>query len=309
MKRRPAPSPRDGSPGQRPRRVLLFCPADEPRKVEKAARLPVDGVILDLEDGVAPGRKDAARESALVCLEKVDFGRREVIVRINPVGTSAGRRDLQALAGARRRPDSCLLPKVESAAEVRRAAVALAPTRDRRRPPALLALLESSRGIVRLESIAAAHPRLEALVFGAEDLCGDVGGVRTPEGREILYARSAVALHGAAAGLQTIDTPYVDLQNAEGLRVETREALALGYTGKLAIHPSQVDPILEILTPSAEAIVAARRLVEEYDHHVAAGRGVFVLDGKMVDHPMLRAAEAVLARARRSGVPSIDDPS
>ncbi|MGH9796687.1 MAG: HpcH/HpaI aldolase/citrate lyase family protein, partial [Candidatus Polarisedimenticolia bacterium] len=166
----------------------------------------------------------------------------------------------------------------------------------------LLALIESARGVVRLGEIAASHARLQALLFGAEDLCGDLGGRRTREGREVLAARSAVALHAAAAGLQAIDTPFVDLHDHAGLLEETRDALSLGYSGKMAIHPDQIAPILSVFTPTREEIDAALRLLAEHARREAAGEGVFAFEGRMVDRPMVRAALQVLVRARRAGL-------
>lgn len=290
-----------------PRRVLLFVPATEPRRIVKAAGLGADGVILDLEDGVALARKAEGRAGAVTALEVIDFGARERLVRINPVDGDVGEADLRAVLGVRRPPDAIVLPKVESAAQLRRAARLL--DRLERRPgrrggrTRLLAIIETARGVIRLQEITGATDRLEALIFGAEDLVGDLGGIRTAAGQEVLVARSAVALHAAAARLQAIDTPCVDLSDEAGLVADARAALALGYAGKLAIHPSQVEPIRDVFTPTAEAIAAARRLVREHDRRQAAGQGVFTLDGKMVDMPMVRAARAILARARAAGLP------
>lgn len=295
------------SGGRRPRRVLLFCPATERRRIEKAAGLAADGVILDLEDAVPPARKEEARRAAVEALATIPFGGRECIVRVNSAASGLLDADLRALALAPRPPDACLLPKVESAAEVRLASRRLAALeRRRRRGPraALLALVESARGIARVAAIAAADRRLQALLFGAEDLMGDLGGIRSRDGREILYARSAVAIHAAAAGLQAIDTPFVDLRDVEGLVADTREGLALGYSGKMAIHPDQIAPILAVLTPTPGEIDAAVRLLREHERHRQRGAGVFTLDGRMVDRPMVRAAENVLLRARRAGLVS-----
>ncbi len=289
---------------RRLRRVLLFCPATEEGKVEKAARLGADGVILDLEDGVALNRKSEARAAAARALSDLDFGGTERLVRVNPEGDGL-QEDVRATGRARRPPDAYVLPKVESAASIRGLGRLLSALEHRHRlAPGtirILALIESALGVVRLEEIAGSDPRLDALVFGAEDLCGDLGGVRTRAGGEVLCARSAVAIHAAARRLQAIDTPFVDLADQEGLVADTREALSMGYAGKLAIHPRQVEPIRTVFTPTAEEIGRARRLVEEHERRQAQGAGVFVLDGRMVDMPMVRAARALLARARGSG--------
>ncbi len=166
----------------------------------------------------------------------------------------------------------------------------------------LLAIVETALGVVNLREIASGSPRLAALIFGAEDLAGDMGAVRTPDGWEGFYARSAVVLHAKAFGLGAIDTPFVDLDDANGLVAETEQALYMGYTGKLAIHPQQVAPIQRTFTPDAEEIARAQALIAAHAAHQAAGTGVFQLEGKMIDMPMIRAAEAVLARARAAGL-------
>lgn len=288
----------------RVRRALLFMPGDDRRKIEKGAALGADAVILDLEDGVAFGRKQQARAVAAAALAALDFGRSERLVRVNPASSPLWRDDLEAALPAR--PDGIVLPKVESAEDVQITAAALdAAERARGWPPGrlrLLAIIETARGVVNLGAIAAGSPRLDALIFGAEDLAGDLGAVRTPAGEEVLYARSAVVLHARAAGLQAIDTPFVDLNDLDGLAADARRARQMGYDGKLAIHPRQLEPIQAAFTPDAAEIERARRLLAAFAAHQAAGTGVFDLDGKMVDMPMVRAAETVLARARAAGL-------
>ena len=288
-----------------PRRALLFCPATEWSRLEKAAGLGADVVILDLEDGVALSRKADARAAAARALSELDFGRSERLVRVNPPGLGL-LEDVRATGSVRRPPDGYVLPKIGSAAEVKAFAGLLRRLERRARLRSgtirILAIIETALGIVNLKEIAGCDPRLVALIFGAEDLCGDMGAVRTREGREVAYARSAVAIHAAARRLQAIDTPFVDLQDEKGLVAQTREALTLGYTGKLAIHPKQIGPIQETFTPRPEEIEEARRLIEEHDRQQARGAGVFVLGGRMIDMPMVRGARAVLARARAAGL-------
>jgi len=301
MRRAGAPPPL-----RRRRRALLFCPAIERAKLEKAAGIGADSFILDLEDGVARTRKAEARQAAARALSEIDFGGCERLVRVNPRGSGQDE-DVRSTGGSRRPPDGYVLPKVESAADIRSVARALGgiERRARLRPGSIriLAIIESARGVVNLPSIAAADPRLDALMFGAEDLCGDMGGVRTREGREVAFARSAVAVHAAAWRLQAIDTPYIDLDDVQGLIAETRDALALGYGGKLAVHPRQVEPIQRTFTPHRDEIEQAKRLIEEFEKQEERGAGVFVLDGRMIDMPMVRAARAVLARAASAGRP------
>jgi citrate lyase beta subunit len=154
---------------------------------------------------------------------------------------------------------------------------------------------------MNLREITASDPHLAALMFGAEDLAGDLGAVRTREGAEVAWARGAVVTAAAAAGLQAIDTVFVDLNDEPGLRAESEAACRMGYAGKMAIHPKQVPVIAAAFTPTDEEIARARRLVEAHARHQAAGTGVFSLDGRMVDWPMVRAARRVLARGRAAG--------
>jgi citrate lyase beta subunit len=278
----------------RSRRALLFVPGDDARKIAKAAASGADCVILDLEDGVAANRKQAARETTLSSLQSIDFGRSEKLVRVNPAGSELFSGDLEATLPGR--PDGYVLPKVESREQVLEA---VGRTSSFALP--LLALIESARGVMELRSIAAAHPRLAALLFGAEDLAGDLGAMRTPGGAEVAWARGAVVVAAAAYSLQALDTVFVDLADHEGLRRESEEACRMGYAGKMAIHPNQLPAIQEAFTPSAGEIDAARRLVEVHAQNQDRGAGVFALDGKMVDWPMVRAAQRVLARARAAG--------
>jgi citrate lyase beta subunit len=286
------------------RRALLFMPGDERHKIEKGAGLGVDSVIMDMEDGVALSNKAAARATVAAALQEIDFGRTERLVRINPVGGTLWVDDLDATVSAR--PDGYVLPKVENAAQVQAVAARLSAEEVARGWPEgsirLLAIIETAMGILNLRDIAGSSSRLDALLFGAEDLAGDIGATRTAEGWEVFYARSAVVLHAKAFGLQAIDTPFVQLGDIPGLLAQTQTARTMGYTGKLAIHPRQVEPIQQVFTPTPEEIAQARRLIDTHTTHQTAGIGVFDLDGKMVDMPMVRAAETVLARARAAGI-------
>lgn len=286
------------------RRALLFMPGDSRSKIEKGITLGVDSIIMDLEDGVALNNKPAARATIAAALRELDFGRSERLVRINPVGGGLHIADLEATVSAR--PDGYVIPKVEDAQQVQVVSAWLshAETAHGWQPRSirLIAIVETARGVINLREIAGSDPRLVALAFGAEDLAGDMGAVRTPEGWEGFYARSAVVLHAKAFGLQAIDTPFVRLDDDAGLEKETRFAAQMGYTGKLAIHPKQIAPINAVFTPTEEEIEAAKRLIHAHDTHQAAGTGVFELDGRMIDMPMIRAAQAVLARARAAGI-------
>jgi citrate lyase beta subunit len=287
----------------RPRRALLFMPGDDRHKIEKGAALAVDAVIMDLEDGVAFSHKQIARDTVAEALQTVDFGATEKLVRINPaVGGGLYVAEIETIAP--HRPDGFVIPKVETAAQIQDVSHRLAQVEAQQAWAEgtfkLLAIVESARGVMNLREIVESDERLVALIFGAEDLASDLGAIRTPDGWEVFYGRSAVVLHARALGLQAIDTIYPHLQNINGLESETEQALYMGFTGKLAIHPRQVSIIQAVYTPSAEEVQRSQRLVAAYKEHQAAGEGVFVLDGKMIDQPMVRAAELVLARARWS---------
>ncbi len=278
----------------RVRRCLLFMPGDDLKKIQKGIGLGVDSIVMDLEDGVALNRKDAARITVATALSDLDFGRAERIVRLNPIGSGLELDDLSAILALN--PDSLMLPKVEQADQVQWLDRVLGDS-----PIRLLALIETARGVVNLKDIAQASDRLDALIFGAEDLAGDIGATRTPAGWEVFYARSAVVTHAAAFGLQAIDTLCVNFNDEPALIEDCRLGAQLGFSGKLAIHPRQVPVIQAAYTPTSEQIAAAQRLIDAHDQHQSGGVGAFAFDGKMIDRPAIRAAEQVLAKARAAG--------
>jgi citrate lyase beta subunit len=287
----------------RVRRALLFIPGDSRRKIEKVPALDVDCVCLDLEDGVALNQKQAARDSIREALQSLEFGRSERLVRVNRMGSGLEQADFDQTIGGR--PDGIVISKVESAAAIRWLDEHITQAEKARGWPGgsltILAMIETARGIVNLREIASASSRLSALIFGAEDLAGDIGATRTREAGEVFYARSAVVTYAAAFGLQAIDMVYVDYHDTDGLIREARQGAELGYAGKQVIHPNQIGPVQTAFTPSEAAIAQARRIVEAHQQHQASGRGAFALDGRMVDMPVVKAAEQVLAKARAAG--------
>lgn len=287
----------------RVRRVQLYMPGDDQRKIEKGTTLGVDSLVLDIEDGVALGRKEVARQMIAESLRTLDFGRSERVVRINAVGTGFEADDLNVILPAR--PDAILIPKVERAEQVQWVSARLDQEEQLQGWAAgsirLLVLIETAMGIVNLREIAASDSRLEALIFGAYDMASSLGATASKDGSEVSYARSAVVTYAAAFGLQAIDSVYIELQDIEGLIVAASRAAHMGYVGKQAIHPRQIEPIAEAFSPTDSAIAEAQTLIEAYEAHQRDGRGVFALDGKMVDTPILRGAENVIARARAAG--------
>lgn len=288
----------------RARRALLYMPGDDLKKIHKAATLGVDCICMDMEDGVALNRKLEARQIIITALQSLDFGRAERLARINAVGSGLEEADLQAVLPAR--PHGIVIPKVEEAAQIHWADQQIDSFYQKagvpeEAPLSLLVVVETARGILNLKEIAAASPRLQALIFGAEDLAGDIGAVRTQAGWEVFYARSAVVTHAAAYNLQAIDMVYIDFKDQQGLEAEAVQGMQLGYSGKQIIHPSQVEPVQRAFTPTKEAIAYAQRVMDAFTSHQSAGYGAFALDGKMIDAPIVKAAERVLARAQAAG--------
>jgi citrate lyase beta subunit len=289
----------------RARRAILYVPGSETRKIEKAAALGADSVCLDLEDGVALNRKAEARPIVAHAFRTLDFGKSEKLGRINGIGTGFEKDDLEMLVPAR--PDGIVVPKVNDADELRWVSERIGELETRagiaRGSIALIGMIESARGLLNVAQIAAvaADARLQALIFGAEDYAADVGARRTREGLEVLYARSAIVAACAAFGIQAIDLLFLDFRDSEGLRVEALRGAQLGYAGMQVIHPNQVPIVQAIFTPDEAEIENAKRIVEAAREHLQAGRGAFALDNKMVDMPIIKAAERVLARARAAG--------
>ncbi len=285
------------------RRALLYAPGSEWHKIVKAVTLNADSVCLDLEDGVAANRKSEARETVARALRELNFGRSERLARINGIGSGLEADDLAAVVPAR--PDGIVMPKVADAEQVRWASAQIAEMERGQGwevgAIGILAMIESARGIINLPQIAGADPRLQALIFGAEDYSADVGATRTPGGMEVLYARSAVVAAAGAFGLQAIDLLFLDFRDVENLSIEAARGAQLGFAGMQVIHPNQIAPVQAAFTPDDGAIAQAARIVEAHTANQASGTGAFALDGKMVDMPIVRAAERVLARARAAG--------
>jgi citrate lyase beta subunit len=278
----------------------LFTPGDSVHKMKKAAAVGADVVILDLEDGVAVSQKAEARQNVAAVLSEVDFGRIERLVRVNTPNSDLYVADLKAVAGTG--VDGIVLPKVESAGQVQDLDNHLSMAERSNDLPGgtirLFALIETALGVMNLKEIGQASRRLDGLLFGAEDLAADLGTSRSSAGWEVFYGRSALVTAAAAFGLEAIDTIYVDYRNTAGLEEDASFAQQLGYTGKMAIHPGQVEVLNRVFSPSPAEITQAIELLEAFQSHVAAGTGVFVMDDRMVDMPHVRAAEHLLERAR-----------
>lgn len=293
----------DGLEGVRERmarRSIMFTPGDRPEMMRKAPDAGADVVVFDVEDAVSPARKDEARDTVRSVLVDPDFDPdAEVCVRVNaaPAGWQA---DLDALFDGESeiRLDAVMCPKVESPDDLRAVADTL-DAYDKRVP--LFALIESARGVLRADELAAVSA-VEALVFGSEDLAADVGATTTPSLAELDYARQRVVLAAAAHDVSAIDTMVTDFSDEDQLVESTETAVQYGYDGKLAIHPAQVDAINEAFTPDRDELEWATAVMAAKAEADAAGRGVFEVDGEMIDAPLVAKAERIVRRADAAGL-------
>ena len=278
-------------------RSLLFVPADSERKIAKALASAADVVILDLEDSVAPARKDAARRLAAECLGARAGPQPQLFVRVNPRSSGLLAPDLDAMLPAH--PDGVMLPKAEGGKDV------LQLARELRSPlPVIAIATESAKAMFALQSFADAVPPLVAMAWGAEDLSSDLGATASRDSRGGLtdpyrLARTLCLLGARAAGVEPIDTVYLDFRDHDGLGAECAAAMRDGFSAKLAIHPDQVEIINRAFTPSPAAIAEAQAVIDAF---VAAGdAGVVAIGGRMFDIPHRRRAEKLIARAARYG--------
>jgi citrate lyase subunit beta/citryl-CoA lyase len=274
-------------------RNLLFAPAGRPELVAKLPRSRPDAVVLDLEDAVPAAQKDSVRATLTGLAEQLlsDAPDLPTYVRINAAETPWFDADIKALP---RGLAGVMVPKVERREHLERVKAALADAGHRGLP--VIAGVETARGVLDVRDLLG-EP-VTAAYFGAEDYIADLGGVRTAGSQEVLYARSRVAIACRVAGVLALDQVVVDIHDADAFRADAAQGRALGYRGKLCIHPSQVALAREAFTPSDEEVAAAQALLAQAQEAATAGLGVIVVAGAMVDEPMLRVARDTLARAR-----------
>jgi len=280
---------------KRPRRVLFNVPGSDIKKITKATTLDLDCVVLDFEDGVALSEKQKAREIIPEALFRNNFGRAERCVRINPQESGFQEDDIRALVPVISKLDVIVIPKVAYAHHIINIHQFLKKFDPQHRIK-LFAGIESARGLLNLKEISEA-PRIEALIFASEDYCADVGITRTKHGEEFLYARSTVVTYAAAYRLNSFDMVCIDYKDDEQLKRECKQGYNLGYTGKQAIHPEQIQTIYDEFCPPPDKIDFAKRIIEESEKHQAHGKGAFELDGKMIDMPLVLQAKNTLSKA------------
>jgi len=280
------------------RRSYLFMPGNNPAMLAASQHLGADAVIFDLEDAVAQAEKDAARalvRHALVFLHKRSA---EIVVRINALDTPHWKADIHAavMGGA----DGVLAPKCAAREDILTVAACLEATETaygRSEETRLLALVESSLGIENAFGIASAHPRLMGMLLGAEDLTAELGARRTPEGREIFYARSRILMACKAAGIPAIDTPFPFVSDLDGLAKDAAFAAQMGFDAKALISPQHVHMVNEAFTPAPDQVHWALRVIAVALRAKLEGKGAVALDGMMIDLPVIKRAEHILLLA------------
>ncbi len=277
---------------QRPRRSVLYMPGANARALEKAESLPADALILDLEDAVAPDAKAEARVRVCEAAASGRYGRREVAIRVNGLGTPWHDDDLRAAAAAG--PAAVVVPKVDSADAVHAIEKAL-EAGDAPDGTAIWAMVETPVAMLHAEEVARASERLTVLVMGTNDLAKELQAEHVP-GRQPLLAGLGLALLAArATGKVILDGVYNDIKDAEGFEAECVQGRQMGFDGKTLIHPSQLEPCNRVFAPTADEVDRARRIIEAFEQAEAEGRGVVTVDGRMVENLHVDQARRTLA--------------
>ena len=282
---------------------MLFMPGNNPGMLQDAAILGADSIILDLEDAVSLTEKDSARILVREAIKTMDYSEVEVVVRVNPLDTDYGPLDIDVIA--RVKPDTLLIPKADEQ-EIKLADEMLAriEAEEGFKPGGikLIPLIETAWGLEDVSKVIQASERVVAVLLGGEDLTSDLGVKRTKEGQEIFYARNRVATVCRALKVESIDTPFTDVNDPEGLAADTAKAKGLGFTGKSAINPRQLDVIHEVFAPTQAELRYAQRVLDGMAEARREGKGVFALDGKMVDAPVINRALTTMKLGRRLGL-------
>lgn len=276
----------------RPLRSVLYVPGANHRALDKARALPIDGLILDLEDAVAPDAKAAARDTVVQALSEGGYGYRRRVVRVNGLDTPWGAADIAAVARAG--ADAVLLPKVESPEAVQAAVAAL----DAAGGPADLPLwimAETPRGILDIGRIAGAHARLEVIVMGTSDLAKELRARHTPGREGLLAALGHCLLVARAQGLEILDGVHLDLQDDPGFAVACEQGRDMGFDGKTLIHPRQIEPANRVFGISETALQQAQQIIAAWQRAQQAGSGVCVVAGRLVENLHVQEAQRLVS--------------
>ena len=288
-------------------RSWMFVPGHRQRMIDKALGLDADAIMLDIEDGVAPNEKDAARKNIGDSLGRAKApGTPARYVRINAIGHARMDADLEAVV----RPglEGLVCPKVDTAEEVRKVDAILNEKEPKNNlakgTVKLLIAVESPRGLLNAPAIAAASPRIVGIIFGAEDFGREIGlpTVREGEARDLIYARSAIVIAAGSAHVQAVDGVWVDLNDGQGLLAFARQSRQLGFTGMSCIHPSQVDAINKTFSPTLEEIDYCQRVLQAFEEGNARGDGSIAFGGQLIDRPIIERARRTLDMAKSLGM-------
>ena len=278
----------------RPRRSVLYMPGANERALEKAQGIPADALILDLEDAVAPDAKPDARDRVCAAASSGAYGRREIAIRANGLGTPWHDDDLRAIAAAG--PDAVVVPKIDSADDVHRIEKALeaggAPDRTR-----IWAILETPVAMLHAEEICSSSERLAVLVMGTNDLAKELHAAHVPGRQPLLAGLGLCLLAARASGKVILDGVYNDIADADGFVAECRQGVEMGFDGKTLIHPSQVDPCNAAFAPAPDEVERAGRIIAAFEEAEADGRGVVTVDGRMVENLHVEESRRILAIA------------
>ena len=278
----------------RPRRSVLYVPGSNPKALAKARTLPCDGLILDLEDSVAPEAKAAARDAVLAAVAEGGFAPREVLVRGNALGTGWHAADVASVAASR--ADGLVLPKVETREEVL-ATARLVTAGGAAEGLPLWLMIETPRGVLAADALAGAHPSVAGLVAGTSDLTKDLHARHAPSREPLLFSLSAIVLAARAHGLAALDGVHLALDDDSGFEAACRQGRDLGFDGKTLVHPRTVEAANRLFAPDPAEVEGARRLLAAWSVAREAGMGVAVLDGRLVEELHAREAARVVALA------------
>jgi citrate lyase subunit beta/citryl-CoA lyase len=277
----------------RPHRSVLYMPSSNERALEKAKGLPADALILDLEDAVSPDAKEQGRVNACAAVASGEYGKKILTIRVNGIGTQWHEDDLKAAAAAK--PAAVVVPKVNSADEVRQIEATLNAAGNTE--TAIWAMIETPAAILAAADIAASTPRLTTFIMGTNDLIKELRGRITPDRIALIPALSQAILAARAADKLVIDGVYNDVKDEVGFVAECRQARILGFDGKTLIHPGQVEPANELFAPSEDEIEHARAVIAAFEAAQAEGKGVVTVNGKMIENLHVDEARRALAFA------------
>uniref|UniRef100_A0A914WM41 Citramalyl-CoA lyase, mitochondrial n=1 Tax=Plectus sambesii TaxID=2011161 RepID=A0A914WM41_9BILA len=296
-----------------PRRALLYVPASNPKMLDKAPKLQVDCLVLELEDGVALTAKAEARQNIRKYLDNwpQQHACHEVGVRVNSVSSGLLADDVTELAKSSKLPDAFMVPKIDSVDDLNTVwktfRSAYGDQRIRNTPTRMVIWIESARALLDMPQILKAAStlhksaqffRTDAVVFGSDDYCADIGATRSNDATEIMYARQHFVACCKAYGMQAIDAVYIDYKDVEGLKKQCEQGKSWGFNGKQVIHPTQIGTVQDCFLPSAERIDWATELIKEFEQHQRGGKGAFTFRGHMIDRPLLLQAKNVVELVR-----------